>query len=158
MSKANLDGVKVQDHKSNEFDLKDVLKRSQMNGLFFGSSQSEPCKEFVKKLNTFKEELNSQNKPFQTILISSDLKNNDLETFFNWINKDLNDNIKHLKVKFDKDLLEQLYTHFCVSKIPSVIIIDNDAIILTQYGRGDIEYKNHRVYDDWCRMKNLINY
>ena len=151
-SKINLDQIVVLDHLQTEFQLKDLISKSQLNGLFFGSSSCQSCREFVRKLNAFKQQLDALSKPFQTILISCDLNAKELDTFYDSMNKDLAEQIKHFKVKFDRNVTERLYTHFCVTKVPTVIILDNNGFMLTQYARGDIEYRDHQIYDDWIRM------
>ena len=79
-----------------------------------------------------------------------------MDAFYETLNRDLPASIKHYRVKLTRPAIETLYVHFNILTIPSAIILDSDRIVITQYARGDIEYKGLPVYDDWLRM--LDNY
>lgn len=147
-----LNQILVLDHKNDEYKLDHLLKRCYLNALYFGAQFSKPCKFFIKKLNYFKIALNEKNKPFQTILVCCDPELNEFDSYYNSINETLPECIKHYRIKFDRKAIELLYVHFNVTKIPTVIILDCNCIVITQLARADIQYRTCSVYDDWIRM------
>lgn len=90
-------------------------------------------------------------------MVSCDQSVQELDAYQETLNRDLPVRIRHYRVKFDRQAIETLYVHFNVLTIPSVIIVDSNRIVITQFARGDIEYKAAlAVYDDWMRM--VYNY
>lgn len=127
--------------------------RTLTSAFLCSCSLSTPCKQFARKLNSFKRSLHDQKRPLQSILVSCDQSSPELDTYKETLNRDLPASIRHYRVKFDRLAIETLYVHFNVLTIPSVIIVDSNRIVITQYARGEIEYKTAlAIYDDWLRM------
>jgi nucleoredoxin len=138
-----LQDITLFDNQLNEFKFED-LGNIQLFGLFITGSWCPPCKEFEKVLLDFYKEVNTPEKIFEVVYMSSE-KN---ETEFKESIKDLPWAI----IKYNNTIIHHLSTELKVEYIPILYIISKNGDVLTDEGRKDILDNKEKAFESWIRI------
>lgn len=116
-------------------------------GLYFSASWCGPCRAFTPQLAPIYEGAKAANLPFEIVFVSAD---KDVEEFNEYFRS-----MPWKAVKYsDTPLRNQLSTQFGVSGIPTLIILDPRANVLTATGRADIATVGDAAIAAWCNQSS----
>ena len=117
-----------------------------VNALYFSASWCVPCVYFTKQLAKFYNAVNQDKKNMEVVWVSGD---DDLEEYQNYFKK-----MPWVAIPFgDSNRIQTLSQLFRVRGIPSLFVLDNDATILSPYGKDDILDKGQAAYNYWLNIQ-----
>jgi len=119
----------------------EVLK-DKLVALYFSAHWCPPCRQFTPEFSRVYQSLESSSRPLAVVFISAD---QDQEAF--------NDYFGHqpwYAIPFDAvDLKDSLNEKFGIKGIPSLLVLDQEANIITKEGRQDIMKLKEKALDQW---------
>ncbi len=138
-----LQDITLFDHQLNEFKFED-LGNIQLFGLFVTGSWCPPCKEFEKVLLDFYKEVNTPEKIFEVVHMSSEKNESEFK-----------ENIKELPwaiIKYNNTIIHHLATELKIEYIPILYIISKNGDVLTDEGRKDLMDNKEKAFESWIRI------
>eukprot|EP00794_Sanderia_malayensis_P002474 gene2474-2848_t len=119
-----------------------ALADKKVIAVYFSAHWCPPCRQFTPMLKQFFEELQSQNKSFTIIFVSSDQTEADMKAYFA-------EHGDYYACPFDdKEMAGTLSENCGVSGIPMLCIVDKSGKMLHSGGRGDV-MKGPTCFPKW---------
>ncbi|KRX03284.1 Thioredoxin-like fold [Pseudocohnilembus persalinus] len=121
------------------------LKNNKITCLYFSASYSPPCQAFTPLLSEFYNEVNSEDKVLEIILISLDKNKSDFQEYFSQMN--------WLAIPFDdsQNRTEKCVQQFQVEQIPKLIPFRPNGQLITKNGRQDVINDGIAAFDNWLK-------
>ena len=124
----------------------DLLAAPQFIGIYFGAHWAPPCRRFTTTLKQIYEEINKDGVRFEVVFCSSDGDDKAFKRNFAempWAAVDYADEVR-------KATLSQ---KFGIMAVPTLIILDKDAHIISYDGRQDLQQHQAGVLEAWEKNK-----
>jgi len=119
----------------------EVLK-DKLVALYFSAHWCPPCRQFTPEFSRIYQSLSSSNRPLAVVFISAD---QDQEAFNEYFGEQ-----PWYAIPYDStDVREGLNEKFGIRGIPSLLVLDQDANIVTKEGRQDIMKQKEKALDTW---------
>lgn len=118
-----------------------VLKTNKLVALYFSASWSPYCQAFTPILIDFYSEINAEEKQFEVILVSRDMRKEEFEEYYSkqpW-----------LAVPFEDPRLGSLVEKYGVKGFPNLVVLKKDGEVLTRSGKQDIINEDRAAFDKW---------
>lgn len=123
------------------------VSTSELNGkkvgIYFSASWCPPCRKFTPMLVKAYQELQTEGKPFEVVLVSHDRDKKSTRAYMK------SHEMPWLAVPFKAKQRELLKKKFGVQGIPTLVIIDSEGKTLSSNARGDVMKNGAKAFDDW---------
>ena len=120
----------------------EVLGDVALIGVYFASPECPACGGFTPALIDAYQELRSQGKSFEVVLVS-------LGSGSSMFDHMTDSNMPWLAVPSPSTTANALVHRYDVRWIPTLVVIDGSAKIVTTTGREDLSVRGVEAYDDW---------
>ncbi|MDD2241380.1 MAG: thioredoxin-like domain-containing protein [Kiritimatiellae bacterium] len=112
-------------------------------GLYFSASWCPPCRTFTPLLATAYQQLQTEGKPFEVILVPHDRDEASMRAYMR------SHDMPWLAIPFGSRAIEALQKKYSVSGIPKLVIIDAAAQTLSSDARGAVTTQGAAAFDGW---------
>ena len=117
----------------------DTLNDRRYVALYFAAAWCPNCALFNPKLEKFYNWINKDIKEFEVILVSGD---DDEQSF-----RDYYETQPWLSIKWDKEILQDIFVHYDATSMPLLVLIDRKGEIKSKKLKQDIELKGNGVFE-----------
>ena len=119
------------------------LPDSKLVAIYFSAHWCPPCRQFTPILGAFYEEVNADedNRVLEIVFCSSDQNQSDFNEYF--------DQMDWMAVPFGDDRNPKLKSHFTVSGIPKLVVLNKNGNVISQNARADVLKKGPKVIEEW---------
>ena len=124
------------------------LPDTPLVAIYFTAHWCPPCRQFTPILGTFYEEVNEDedNKVLEVIFCSSDKTQAAFNEYF--------EKMDWMAIPFVDDRSLKLKSHFSVTGIPRLIVMNRKGDIISQNARMDVTQKGPQVIEEWMNKIN----
>lgn len=112
-------------------------------GLYFSASWCPPCRAFTPQLVAAYNQLKTDGKPFEVVLVPHDQTEAAMEKYM----KDYD--MPWVAVPFGDKRVEALNQKFAVTGILKLVVVDDAGKILSTEARGEVMQKGAAAFDAW---------
>lgn len=112
-------------------------------GIYFTASWCPPCRAFTPDLVKAYNQLQTEGKPFEVVLVTSDRDKASMEKYM----KDYD--MPFVAVPFGDKRIDALKKKFAVSGIPKLVVVDDTGKTLSAEARGEISARGAAAYEKW---------
>ena len=112
-------------------------------GIYFSASWCPPCRAFTPQLVAAYNQLRTDGKPFEVVLVTSDQTEAAMEKYM----KDYD--MPWVAVPFGDKRIDELKKKFSVSGIPKLVVIDDTGKTLSADARGQVMQKGASAFEEW---------
>lgn len=112
-------------------------------GIYFTASWCPPCRAFTPQLVAAYNQLKTDGKPFEVVLVTHDQDEASMEKYM----KDYE--MPWVAVPFGDKRIEALNKKFSVSGIPKLVVIDDAGTVISSDARGEVASKGAAAFDAW---------
>jgi nucleoredoxin len=112
-------------------------------GIYFTASWCPPCRAFTPDLVKAYNQLQTEGKPFEVVLVTSDRDKAAMEKYM----KDYD--MPFVAVPFGDKRIDALKKKFTVTGIPKFVVIDDAGQTLSADARGEISARGAAAFDKW---------
>ena len=112
-------------------------------GVYFSASWCPPCRAFTPLLVAAYNQLKTEGKPFEVVLVTSDKSEADMRAYMK------GHEMPWLAVPFGDKPIDALKKKFGVSGIPKLVVIDSSGKTLSENARGEVSQNGAKAFDAW---------
>ena len=112
-------------------------------GIYFSASWCPPCRAFTPLLVAAYNQLQTEGKPFEVVLVTSDKDKPSMEAYME------DHQMPWLAIPFGDKPIEALKKKFAVSGIPMLVVVDAAGTTLSTAARGEIMQNGAQAFDAW---------
>lgn len=112
-------------------------------GIYFSASWCPPCRAFTPELVKAYNQLRTDGKPFEVVLVTSDQTEAAMEKYMK------SHEMPWVAVPFGDKHIEVLKKKFAVTGIPKLVVIDDAGKTLSANARSEVMAKGAAAFDDW---------
>ena len=112
-------------------------------GIYFSASWCPPCRAFTPLLVAAYTQLQTEGKPFEVVLVTSDQDKRSMEAYME------DHHMPWLAIPFGDKPIEALQQKFAVAGIPMLVVVDAAGTTLSTAARGEIMQNGAKAYDAW---------
>lgn len=120
------------------------FKTNKVVCLYFTASWCPPCQGFCPLLVEFYNEINSNEKQLEIILVSRDQNQDDFEEYFL--------QMPWLAIPFGDVRISQLAEKFAIKGIPILLVLKKNGDIATKSGKMDVTNEGNGAFDKWIGL------
>ncbi|KAL0214225.1 hypothetical protein P9112_006409 [Eukaryota sp. TZLM1-RC] len=117
------------------------LQEKERIGLYFSASWCPPCRMFTPNLVNVYNELKSQGKSFEVVLVPSDRTEADFKEYLK--------KMPWLSIPFTGPAKQAISNRFSPPGIPHLVIVDNEGNEVTDEGRNHVQLKGADAWSEW---------
>ncbi len=130
------------DKEINDMDFKKV----QFIGLYFSASWCMPCRYFTSIMMDFYKKINQKTKNMEIVFVTRDHTDSQFADYYK--------KMPWIAIPFwDKYRINRICLGFAVSRIPTLLIFDNNGNLLTRDGVSDIEEYGLNAFNSWITLR-----
>ncbi|HAL92877.1 MAG TPA: hypothetical protein DCM68_07635, partial [Verrucomicrobia bacterium] len=112
-------------------------------GIYFSASWCPPCRAFTPLLVAAYNQIQTEGKPFEIVLVTSDQNEAAMEKYM----KD--HEMPWLAIPFGDKPIAALAKKYAVSGIPTLVIVDSAGKTLSPAATGEVRTKGAAAFDAW---------
>jgi thiol-disulfide isomerase/thioredoxin len=112
-------------------------------GIYFSASWCPPCRAFTPQLVAAYNQLQTEGKAFEVVLVSSDRDERSMEAYM----KD--HDMPWLAIPFGEKQIAALKQKFAVVGIPKLVVVDAAGATLSAEARGEVMATGAKAFDRW---------
>ena len=112
-------------------------------GIYFSASWCPPCRAFTPKLVDAYNQLRTEGKPFEVVLVSHDRDESSMKAYMK------SHEMPWLAVPFGDKHMDALKKKFGVAGIPTLVVVDATGKTLSAKARGEVTADGAKAFDKW---------
>jgi thiol-disulfide isomerase/thioredoxin len=112
-------------------------------GIYFSASWCPPCRAFTPQLVAAYNQLQTEGKPFEVVLVTSDQSEADMKAYMK------SHDMPWLAIPFGDKPINALKKKYGVAGIPTLVVVDAAGKTLSANARGAVMQDGAKAYDAW---------
>jgi cytochrome oxidase Cu insertion factor (SCO1/SenC/PrrC family) len=112
-------------------------------GIYFSASWCPPCRAFTPQLVAAYNQLQTEGKPFEVVLVTSDKDEASMKAYMK------RHDMPWLAIPFGEKQIDALKKKYSVAGIPMLVVVDATGKTLSDKARGEVMQDGAKAYDAW---------
>ena len=118
-----------------------ILKGVPVICLFWSGGWCPPCRKFLPKLIDFYKQANESDRKVEIIFCSQDKNKECFDEYFS--------QMPWIAHPYTPKVLQEIGDQYGVSKLPTLLVMNQDATVCIKDGKSEVEAKGAACVDEW---------
>ena len=145
VSLADLFGPTLVDADGNQVAV-ETIEGTPLVGILYAAGWCSHCEEFIPHLIGTYDSLALAGKPFKVVFVSFDNTATDMAEHMS------DTGMPWLAIPFGSSFISALQLRYDVTSIPTLIVVDSDANVVSLNGRYEVGVSGAQAYDNWLAL------